>query len=73
MQQNGKVLLVEIRSEAGSICGLVNPWPGRTVELHRQDHAAENLSGSLLTFPTVAGKTIALYPKGTRPSSKEIL
>jgi len=73
MQQGGKVSLVEIRSEAASTCRLVNPWPGKTVELRRQNHAAESLSGSLLTFPTVAGKTITLYPKGTRPSSKEIL
>ena len=69
----GRIEFVQIQSKVGGECRLRNPWPGKVVTLYRDGEKAEDLSGSLLRFPTVAGETITVVYKGTRPPPKEIL
>lgn len=54
----GKIEYVRIESQAGGECRLRNPWPGSAVTLRRDGNKAEDLSGSLLAFPTRRGETI---------------
>jgi hypothetical protein len=71
--QNGTIPLVEIQSQTGGVCRLQNPWADKNVTLHRNGKQAEDLSGSLLVFPTVKGETIVMVPQGSTPSSKKML
>jgi hypothetical protein len=68
-QKGGKVPLVEILSQAGGPCRLVNPWGGGDVTLYRNSRKAEDLSGETLAFPTAKGETIVLAPKGSTPAA----
>ncbi|MEP9360401.1 glycoside hydrolase family 95-like protein [Sphingomonas sp. KR3-1] len=57
----GAVTRLELRSKAGAPCRLRNPFPA-AVTLQRDGRPAETLTGSLLSFPTRMGETIALIP-----------
>lgn len=50
--RKGTISEVKLISHAGSVCKLRNPFPGREVQLHRNQHAAELLSGEILEFHT---------------------
>ena len=69
----GKIEFVEIQSQAGGECRLRNPWPESTVTLHRNGTKTEDLSGSLLTFPTAKGEIVSVVVKGVKLSRKEVL
>ncbi len=71
--EKGQIEFVEIRSNAGQACHLQNPWLEKTVTLYRDGNKAEDLSGSLLTFPTAKGETIVIVPQGSTPSRKKVL
>ncbi len=49
-----------ITSERGRSCTIVNPWPGRSVQVIRNGKTAETIDGERLTFPTEAQETIRL-------------
>jgi hypothetical protein len=72
-QQNGEVPFVEIRSEAGSACRLINPWRGMHVTVYRDGTKAETLIGNLLTFQTLKGEIIVIVPEGSEVSRIRIL
>jgi hypothetical protein len=65
--RKGAVEFVSLRSQAGGTCRLRNPWNAMTVTLHRNGKKAEDLSGSLLTFPTARGETVMGVPQGAKP------
>jgi hypothetical protein len=69
----GRIEFVDIKSQVGGECRLRNPWPESTVTLSRNSRKAEDLSGSLLTFPTGKGEVVSIVPQGATPSRKEIL
>lgn len=71
-QRNGGIPLVEIVSQKGGTCRLVNPWRGRAVTLFRNGRKADNLSGDTLTFPTAQGETVVLVPAGTNPAPLKV-
>jgi hypothetical protein len=58
--KNGSIQSVEIESQAGGECRIVNPWPGAPVTLHRDGAASEKLSGELLKFLTRKGEKLVL-------------
>ena len=60
--EHGKIKNVGIESRTGGKCRLQNPWPGKTLDLLRDEKKAGELSGSLLTFQTVPGEMVELYP-----------
>ncbi|MCF7973192.1 MAG: glycoside hydrolase [Phycisphaerae bacterium] len=68
----GQIEFVQIQSQKGGECRLRNPWPDRTVTLHRNGDRGEDLSGSLLTFSTSVDETIVVAIKGVTPSLKQI-
>lgn len=67
-QRDGRIPMVEIRSQAGSECRLANPWGSADVTLFRDGAKAEDLSGAALTLPTRKGETIVVVPRGSKPS-----
>jgi hypothetical protein len=50
--QNGNINFVEITSQAGAICRIRNPWPGKEIILYRNSKRWKNLKTDLLVFPT---------------------
>jgi len=67
-QKKGQIEFAELKSELGQKCRLQNPWNESEVTLYRNGKKAENLSGSLLTFPTRKGETIVIVRVGTVPT-----
>ena len=61
--RDGAVSSVRIASEKGRACTVQNPWPGRTVQIVRQERAAELVSTDRFTFRTAEGETIELKPQ----------
>jgi hypothetical protein len=70
---SGSVESVQIRSGVGGECRLRNPWPDTTITLYRNGSKTEDISGSLLTFPTAKGEVVNVIPKGATLRRKEIL
>jgi len=58
--KNSRARDVRILSEKGRDCTVVSPWPGKKVQLIRNDKKAEVLSGQRVTFKTKAGEVIKL-------------
>ncbi len=58
--KNGSIESVQIESQAGGECRLVNPWPGATVKLRREGGAAEQSVGAVLKFPMRKGEKIVV-------------
>ena len=71
--EKGHIEFVQIQSGAGEECRLHNPWPDKSVTLYRNGRKGENLSGSVLKFPTAPGETVTAVLQGTKPSRKEVL
>ena len=60
--KNGKVQQVRIESEKGRPCTMVNPWPGKTVVLHRNGKQSETLVGKRLGFDTKQNESVLFVP-----------
>jgi alpha-L-fucosidase 2 len=60
---NGTIAQVAIESEMGRPCVLLNPWPGKTVAIHRNGKLAQHLSGTQLQLATTAGEHLLLVPE----------
>jgi len=58
--RNGSVKSLEILSQSGSVCRIINPWPGKKVTLYRNNGKAETISGKLLIFSTKRNEQIKL-------------
>lgn len=58
--KGGSITRVKIFSENGRPCQLVNPWPGKIVQLKRDGKPAELLSGDRLWFDTGFAEVIEL-------------
>ena len=56
----GVVAGVEVLSEKGRICRLLNPWPGGALLMERPDGSQCTLVGEVIIFPTVQGSTYRL-------------
>lgn len=56
----GVVQGVELLSEQGGDCRLMNPWPGQPVRLTRNGRPAEVLQGERLAFTTAPGEVLAM-------------
>jgi alpha-L-fucosidase 2 len=61
---SGLVGAVEVLSEKGRRCRLLNPWPGESVRLEQPDGKIQTLSGKVVTFPTIEGTTYHLSRAG---------
>lgn len=60
--RNGKVTKVEILSQNGSDCAVINPWEGQTVIINRNNKNAGRQNGNILNFKTKTGEMIKLSP-----------
>ncbi len=74
-----EVLFVRVRSEAGKICRLKNPFQGGPAELVRVapgfEQAVEKpprLAGEVLEFETETGAEYLVYAEGRRPAANEM-
>ncbi|OAS13272.1 CBM35 domain-containing protein [Paenibacillus oryzisoli] len=64
--KSGDIQYVEIESKLGNVARVRNPWTTNVV-LYRNGVQSQTLSGSLLSFNTMAGETIVLVRPGTTP------
>jgi len=60
---SGVVSGVKIASEKGMDCTVVNPWPGKRVQIIRNGKSAEIMSGERLTFATAQRENLMLTAK----------
>ncbi|SFF20541.1 glycosyl hydrolase family 95 catalytic domain-containing protein [Sunxiuqinia elliptica] len=58
--KNGEVLYIDILSEKGRICNVLNPWPGNKVQVSRNGKKAETLEGERFFFTTSIFESITL-------------
>jgi hypothetical protein len=71
--QKGRILFVDLLSQAGGECRLKNPWGKNEVTLYRGGKKSENLSGGLLKFETTKGGRIVVVPAGTSPGDSRLV
>ncbi|MEI8372755.1 MAG: hypothetical protein WCJ35_07965 [Planctomycetota bacterium] len=62
--KDGVVQYVKITSEKGRPCTLVNPWPGKSMDVYRDGKKVEKLKGERVVLKTEAGATVVLVPEG---------
>ena len=62
--KGGEVKFVRILSEKGRPCTLVNPWPGKAVEVWRDGKKMETLKGERIVLKTEIGATVVLVSEG---------
>jgi hypothetical protein len=62
--KGGAVQYVKITSERGRDCTLVNPWPGKAVDVYRNGKKLETLKGERIVMKTDTGVTVLLGPEG---------
>ncbi|WAC09248.1 glycosyl hydrolase family 95 catalytic domain-containing protein [Dyadobacter pollutisoli] len=67
---DGNVSIVNIKSEKGKTCTIVNPWPGRQVRIIRNRKNAEKVSGERFSLNTSAGEHLNLQLIAGAPDSK---
>ncbi|MBL7113739.1 MAG: glycoside hydrolase [Bacteroidales bacterium] len=60
---DGEIGNVEIESQVGGECRLNNPWPGKAVQLFRNEDKSEEMTGTLITFSTQPGEIITIIPE----------
>jgi hypothetical protein len=60
--KDGEVKYVEIFSEKGKPCNLLNPWPDKKIRISRSEGTASSLEGKLLQIKTHAGENLLLKP-----------
>ena len=58
--RNSLITSVKIYSEKGRPCEVINPWPGKIVQLKRNGQEAERFNSDRLHFNTAEGETIEL-------------
>jgi hypothetical protein len=58
--KKGKISYVKLVSEKGRPCIMENPWPGKKVQLIRNNKKAEILEGENFSFPTRENEMIQL-------------
>ena len=71
--ERGRIIFVELESQAGSECRLRNPWGESEVTLYRDDKKSENLQGSLLRFPTRKGERVVVVRSGDTPKKTVVI
>lgn len=59
-RENGNVQKVQIKSEKGKACTLMNPWPGKSARVWRNGKRAGSVSGQRLELDTSAGEVVEL-------------
>ena len=60
----GEVRYVQIHSDKGRTCTLVNPWPGKAIDVYRDDKKTATLNGDKVVLQTEAHTTVVLGPAG---------
>ncbi|MEI6655279.1 MAG: hypothetical protein WCP45_10955 [Verrucomicrobiota bacterium] len=63
--KGGTVQSVKIFSEMGRPCTLVNPWPGKTIDVYRDGKKSATLKGERVVLKTEAGATLVLVGEGS--------
>ncbi len=62
--KGGAVKYVRIHSEKGRPCTLVNPWPGKPIEVYRDGTKVAVLKGDKVVLKTEVGAAVWLSPEG---------
>ena len=71
-QKDGAIPLIEIVSQLGGRCRLVNPWR-QEVDVYRNGRKAESVSGETIEISAAKNETIVMLPKGASPRAVKML
>ena len=66
--KGGVVQYVKIHSEKGRDCTLVNPRPGKGIDVYNGGKKTETLKGDRGVMKTKLGETVLLVQEGTEPA-----
>ena len=69
--KGGTVQYVNIHSEKGRDCTVVNPWPGKQVDVYCDGKKVETLKGDRFVMKTKPGQTVVLGPQGAGAPTAE--
>jgi alpha-L-fucosidase 2 len=69
--KDGAVQFVKLVSEQGRPCTLLNPWPGKAVDVYRDGKKLDTLKGERVTLKTEIGATLVLVPEDAPASAAE--
>jgi hypothetical protein len=70
--KKGKVCKVQIVSEKGMPCTVVNPWPGKEIQVVRNGKNAETISGERFIMKTRVNEAIELRPRMNSPRRQRV-
>jgi hypothetical protein len=59
-KRGGRIESVQLRSEAGSVARVRNPWGTAAVTLFRNGRRSQQLNGAVLSFPTEIGEAVEI-------------
>lgn len=60
--RDGTIEEVKLLSEQGKLCTIINPWPGKKVQVIRNGKSAETIDGERIAFKTGKNERIRLKP-----------
>jgi len=63
--KGGVVQSIRLHSEQGRDCTLLNPWPGKALDIFRDGKKSESLKGERVIIKTQPGATLVVVPEGT--------
>ena len=66
---NGKIEFVEIKSQAGKVCKLRNPWGTETVTVFRNGKQLQKTKAGLIVFPSKANEVFVIAKGDVKPSA----
>ena len=64
-QAGGKIVYVQVRSTAGEVCRMVNPWPQTVVKVVSTLKPTEQVAGITISRQTQVGEILTLTPVKT--------
>lgn len=70
--QKGRVLFVKIKSQAGGICSLSNPWQGQRIMIYKWGKLWKEMSGDIIKFETDKGDNFKMIPGVEKPDVNRI-
>lgn len=65
--QNNSIEFVEIKSLAGDVCSVRNPWPGDIINLYVDGKETNSFAGEIIKFSTNQKDNYILMKKGSDP------
>lgn len=67
-RRNGHIDFIEIKSQVGGVCRVMNPWGHDDIRFFRNGKPEEESGGHLLKFNTAKDEIVLILKRGVDPS-----